>query len=404
MKLVFFVAGSFHLGQAGCYGNDWTSTPALDGLAAESVVFDQHFADAPSRPAAWRAWLSGLALLQQAGVAVRIISDRPPACSDLEGWQQPAPTEGQLPFEAALQASIRVIDEFDSDGNWLVFIETGTLLPPWPVLEEEAAAEISDDDADDSEEDDGDSETDSDDSDEEIEDIEEDETEEDEAEEDEAEEDIPPPITEPPLGPLGDDPDDRIFVGVAEGYSGGMMELDAGLEWLREQLEGRGLLDDVAFVLTSDRGYPLGEHGVIGEEPPNVFEESVHVPLMLRLPGRREAGRRVAQLTQPADVSATILDLFGLAPDTTGKSVLPLAEGQLEGWRTTVCSHAGAADALRTNEWCLFVPEGGPARLYVKPDDRWEVNDVAQHHPELVEELCEKLRASRTSLGSRLYC
>ena len=43
---------------------------------------------------------------------------------------------------------------------------------------------------------------------------------------------------------------------------------------------------------------------------------------------------------------------------------------------------------LRTGEWALHLPgTGGPARLYLKPDDRWEVNDVAGRQPEVVERL-----------------
>jgi hypothetical protein len=56
--------------------------------------------------------------------------------------------------------------------------------------------------------------------------------------------------------------------------------------------------------------------------------------------------------------------------------------------------------ALRTAEWSFHlsllsagVEEPPTMRLFVKPDDRWEVNDVAQHHPELTENLEKTLRA-----------
>src|SRR5436190_17748007 len=56
--LVINVRG-FHLGYLGCYGNEWISTPALDRLAADGIVFDQHLADVPEAFAARRAWRSG---------------------------------------------------------------------------------------------------------------------------------------------------------------------------------------------------------------------------------------------------------------------------------------------------------------------------------------------------------
>ena len=55
--------------------------------------------------------------------------------------------------------------------------------------------------------------------------------------------------------------------------------------------------------------------------------------------------------------------------------------------------------ALRTPDWSFLLPlqpaPGDPLRgpqLYVKPDDRWEVNNVLQHHLELGEQLEKTLR------------
>src|SRR5258707_14651664 len=47
MKVLVITVRGWHLGYLGCYGNGWISTPALDRLAAEGIVFDQHLADVP---------------------------------------------------------------------------------------------------------------------------------------------------------------------------------------------------------------------------------------------------------------------------------------------------------------------------------------------------------------------
>src|SRR5262245_24892130 len=59
MKTLVISVRGFHLGYLGCCGNEWISTPALDRLAADGMVFDQHFADVPEASAARRAWRSG---------------------------------------------------------------------------------------------------------------------------------------------------------------------------------------------------------------------------------------------------------------------------------------------------------------------------------------------------------
>src|SRR6185369_11849599 len=47
MRILVVNTVGLHLGYLGCYGNDWIATPNLDRLAAEGVVFDQHFVRVP---------------------------------------------------------------------------------------------------------------------------------------------------------------------------------------------------------------------------------------------------------------------------------------------------------------------------------------------------------------------
>src|SRR5262249_40666480 len=164
-----------------------------------------------------------------------------------------------------------------------------------------------------------------------------------------------------------------------------------------------GLLDQMLLLVTADRGLPLGEHGIVGEFRPWLHDELIHLPLLVRLPGAAEAGRRVFALTQPVDLPPTLLESFGLpAPEVHGHSLLPLARGETEQVRAYACSGLRLGDAvewaLRTPEWGFLLPvrpAPDPTRrpqLYVKPDDRWEVNNVLQHHLELGEHLEQVLR------------
>ncbi|HLW64277.1 MAG TPA: sulfatase/phosphatase domain-containing protein, partial [Gemmataceae bacterium] len=137
---------------------------------------------------------------------------------------------------------------------------------------------------------------------------------------------------------------------------------------------------------------------------PWLHEELVHLPLTIRLPNDAEAGRRVVALTQTVDIPATILDCFGIAKpeEWQGSSLLPLCRGG-----TAIRNHAcmglpigGASEyALRTSDAAVILPHQlspeDPPRapmFFIKPDDRWEVNDLRQSHLDEAEKLEQLLR------------
>jgi arylsulfatase A-like enzyme len=177
--------------------------------------------------------------------------------------------------------------------------------------------------------------------------------------------------------------------------------LDAELGVVFDHLRACGLDQSAAWVFTSDYGYPLGEHGQIGLHRPWLHEELVHVPLIVRLPGASEAGRRVAGFTQPPDIAATLLDLFGAPPAGVG-SLLGLARGEV--WthrrfaRSALELNGAAECALRTPEWAYLLPirvpegESREPMLFDKPDDHWEVNDLRTRNLERGDELEALLR------------
>ena len=59
MNVIVVVCNSLHLGFLGAYGNSWIETPHLDRLAAEGVVFDQHFPENLTTLPTRRSWWTG---------------------------------------------------------------------------------------------------------------------------------------------------------------------------------------------------------------------------------------------------------------------------------------------------------------------------------------------------------
>ena len=96
-------------------------------------------------------------------------------------------------------------------------------------------------------------------------------------------------------------------------YDGEIRYVDEALGQLIEALKSKGLWDDALVIFLSDHGESLGEHNVFFEHQYHVFEETVRVPLVIRLPPG-EAGqemvtpRRVSSLGSPIDLMPTILD------------------------------------------------------------------------------------------------
>jgi arylsulfatase A-like enzyme len=85
-------------------------------------------------------------------------------------------------------------------------------------------------------------------------------------------------------------------------------------------------------VVIGDHGESLGEHGVWFNHGDDVYETSVHVPFVMRWPGRVPEGVKVKSPVEGTDLAPTILDLVGLPVPTTmsGRSAAGLAAGHGE--------------------------------------------------------------------------
>jgi arylsulfatase A-like enzyme len=112
-------------------------------------------------------------------------------------------------------------------------------------------------------------------------------------------------------------------------YEGEIAYADAELGRLLAALEQRGELERTLVIMTSDHGEGLGDHGYYFDHGSFLFDEELHVPLILRLPGQARAGTRVAGQTRLLDLVPTVLELCGVAPPPrlSGASLAPLFNG-----------------------------------------------------------------------------
>jgi len=124
---------------------------------------------------------------------------------------------------------------------------------------------------------------------------------------------------------------DRQVELIKDHYDGGLSFLDNRIGKLVEALSSAGVLENTVLVVVADHGEVLDEH-----EPeyfshdPYLTEENIHIPLLLRLPGRLHAGLRVPDLVEQVDVLPTLLELARVTPPPymSGLSLVPTLQGR----------------------------------------------------------------------------
>lgn len=104
-------------------------------------------------------------------------------------------------------------------------------------------------------------------------------------------------------------------------YDGAIAYEDSIIGSLVARLRARGELDRTIFVVTADHGEHLGEHG-LERHGNSLYLELLHVPLLVRAPGRVPANQRVQDVVSLRDIPRTLLDLADLpAGNITGASL-----------------------------------------------------------------------------------
>jgi len=385
MNAIFLVLDRLHSGYLGAYGNSWIETPSLDRLATESFLLDRYWLDSPSLERLYRSWWLGRhamepdedpsrthplpTLLSARGMSTNLVADEPGVLA------HPLAQAFEHRFELPGDQTIRPSATWDETHlarcfaqlvDWLegarepffLWCHLGSLGATWDAPYELRARYA-------------------------------------------AEEDPPPPegATVPSLI-LEDDFDPDQLLGLTQAYAGQVTLLDMCLGALLDWLEENELGKKTQFTLASSRGFPLGEHRWVGSQG-ELFGE-LHVPLILRFPDAEGAAARSQALTEPADVWATLLDFCGVekpAASARGCSLMPLVTGELDQIRDRLCvAGAGNQRGIVTPAWYARFTDA--SELYLKPDDRWEFNDVAARCPEIVELLREALQASEQQLRS----
>lgn len=187
-------------------------------------------------------------------------------------------------------------------------------------------------------------------------------------------------------------------------YDGAVAYMDACIAVLFEQLRAIDILDNTIVVINGDHGETLYEHECWYDHH-GMYDNCLHVPLIIRYPRKWPQNVRVAGYNQHKDLVPTLLELAGVPRGKSrfdGKSLSQLVSGKADSFESsfyiTECTWM-RKHGWRTPQWKLidalepdfhFMPA---VELYNLVEDPQELKNVAKQRPEVVEMLRTQMNA-----------
>ncbi len=367
-NILVVVVDGLRASALGAYGNTSFPTPAFDRFAAHSFVLDWCYAQSTELDAIYRdLWHSAARSLPQqltaAGYTTTLVTDAPELmafdaadafghCSQVadaptrRGGNARAADASHTSLARLFATASDVVAAANPGTSQVVWLHARGMYGPWDAPLELQQSLL----------DEGD----------------------------------PPPMDDvtPPDFVVTDAGDPDAAFRCACAYAAQVMVLDECWEALLSTLESTGAANQWLVTLLGSRGYPLGEHRRVGGVDPRLYGEQLHVPWLIRFPDQLGRLGRTNEFTTQVDLASVLLN------SNDGANIRSLATSARAHWRDALVATSQLGHrAIRTCEWCLRQDSSTApsSELFVRPDDRWEANDVAKLCPDVVEALSKTM-------------
>jgi arylsulfatase A-like enzyme len=206
-------------------------------------------------------------------------------------------------------------------------------------------------------------------------------------------------------------------------HDGEIAYADHHVGLLMDELDQLGVARDTLVILTADHGETLDERAWIFDHGGRAYDEQIRVPLIIRLPAERHAGKQIASQVSHVDLMPTILSALRLPvpEELTGKSLLELMKRETDADRSRPAFSHARPEPARIPEVSEPLTRAGlvsTVRLpgiklieYPKPDGGWypqlfdldqdpgETRNLAEARTEQVAALHQLLERWRAATG-----
>ena len=185
-------------------------------------------------------------------------------------------------------------------------------------------------------------------------------------------------------------------------YDGAVAYMDACIQSVFNALEAHGIMDETLVILNGDHGETLYDHDCWFDHH-GIYDVTLHVPLIIRYPGKVPSNKRVSGFNQHKDLVPTIMELADIETDINfdGRSLMPLVRGEIPTYESefyiTECTWM-RKHGWRTPQWKLIValepdfhfkPKVELYNLFEDPDEN---KNLAEEQPEIVTLLKKRMR------------
>ncbi len=209
-----------------------------------------------------------------------------------------------------------------------------------------------------------------------------------------------------------------------DNYDGEIRVADRALERLFRRLRQVRPADEILWIVTADHGEGLGNHRWLSHGK-YIYNEQLHVPLIFHFSPRRAPVKRVDELVETVDLFPTIAELLSFdiqsrVPDMSGRSFLPLLSGGHTPPKRYVYAERrlfdprhrpkpfdpekagyedGEAYALQDGEFKYLYRTAGDDEFFRIADDPYEVNDLIGTGLPAEQEMRQRLLGEIAALG-----